>query len=358
MKRITFVDISPYKGGAEISLEKLINSLVDDFDINVIVGDKNIWNFHKNVKVEEISIKKETLLLKKELRNFILFLKEITCVLKMIDMNSEMIVSNTFKSHILVFLYKIKYRNFRWIILERDMYENGIIRVLKRFIYTFSYQTIFNSNFLKKRYGLRKGKVLYNIVDRIRESKKDFKIFLYFGDPTFEKGYDRVFEVFEKINSILSDTKLVIVTRRESFFGNEYRKNCDFKNVIFKSYEEIENVLSLSSFLLFFNRRTETFSRVVAESMSFGVIPLILKGNGMDDYVKTGYNGLVFDHYDPEVITKKFFEFYNKENLNKVSTNCQRVVLKHFSNKRIKEDFISFIGGKDSPSHRGGGKKF
>ncbi|MEO0288668.1 MAG: glycosyltransferase family 4 protein [candidate division WOR-3 bacterium] len=343
MKRITFVDLSPYRGGAEISLEKLINILVEDFDIKVLVADKRIWNFNKNVKIEKISIKRETLLLKKDLKNLILFLKESVDALKMIDLTSDMIITNTFKSHILIFFYKLKYRNFKWIIFERDMYENGMIKVLKRFIYTFSYQTVFNSNFLKTRYGLKNGKVLYNIVDRVEECAKDFKIFLYFGDPTYEKGYDRIFEVFERIKSVMGDAKLIVIKKETGFFGIEYMKKHDFKEVIFKNYEEVENVLSIASFLLFFNRRTETFSRVVAESMASGVIPLLLKGNGMDDYVKTGYNGLVFEYYDPEVIVKKFFDFYSKEDLTKISKNCQRVVLKCFSSGKIKKDFISLL---------------
>ncbi|MEO0234253.1 MAG: glycosyltransferase family 4 protein [candidate division WOR-3 bacterium] len=343
MKRIIFVDLSPYRGGAEISLEKLINTLVEDFDIKVLVADKGIWNFHKDVKVEEIPVRKETLLLKKDLKNLILFLQAIMDVLKMIDLKSDTIISNTFKSHILVFSYKLKYRNFRWIIFERDMYENGMIKVLKRLIYIFSYRTVFNSNFLKTRYGLKNGKVLYNIVDRVQESEKDFKTFLYFGDPTYEKGYDRIFEVFEKIKSFMNDAKLIVITKKAGFFGKENEEKYNFKEVVFKNYEEIESVLSTASFLLFFNRRTETFSRVVAESMAFGVIPLLLKGNGMDDYVRTGFNGLVFERYDPEVIAKKFFDFYNKENLNKISINCQKVVLKHFSNRKIKEDFKSLF---------------
>lgn len=357
MKTITFVDLSPYKGGAEISLEKLTNTLVQDFDIKVIVGDKSIWNFNKKVRVEVISIKKETLLLKKDLKKIIFFFKEIMDGLKIIDLKSDTIVSNTFKSHILVFIHKILKNDFRWIILERDMYENQLIKVLKRFIFTFSDLIVFNSSFLKKSYGLKRGKILYNIVDNVKECKKDFNIFLYYGDPTYEKGYDRVFEVFEKINSILKNTKLIIVVKKHDFFGKEYRREVPtLKNVFFEKYENIENILSVGSFLLFFNRRTETFSRVVAESMGFGVIPIILKGNGMDDYVKTEYNGLVFDRYDADVIAKKFFDFYNKENLNEISLNCRKVVIEKFSSKRIKNEFLNLlIGGKNFSSHLGGG---
>lgn len=344
MKKITFVDLSPYRGGAEISLEKLINNLAEDFDIKVIVGETNVWNFHKNVKVEKFTIKKETLLLKKDLRNIVSFVREIINTLKLVDLKSDLIISNTFKSHILVFFYKISYRNFRWIIFERDMYENMVIKVLKRFIYIFSNQTVFNSNFLKEKYGLKRGKVLHNIVEGVKDLTKDFKVFLYFGDPTYEKGYDRVFEVFGEIKNLMCDAKLIVITKQTGFYGVEYRKNfCDLKEVIFKNYEEIENVLSMSSFLLFFNRKVETFSRIVAESMAFGVIPLILRGNGMDDYVKNCYTGLVFEKYDPDIISKKFFDFYNKEDLSKISKNCQKIVRKNFSTRKIKKDFISLL---------------
>ncbi|HAF08054.1 MAG: glycosyltransferase family 4 protein [bacterium] len=346
MKKVTFVDLSPYKGGAEISIEKLANTLNESFIIDFLVSDKKIWDLNKDINVVSLSFNKKSLLLTKSLVNIFLFLAEIIKNLKNVRVDSQILISNTFKSHVFVLFLKIFKKDFKWIIIERDMYENLFVKVLKRFLYKFSDDVIFNSNFLRKKYGMRRSKVLYNIVDRGSECKKDFKTFLYYGVPTYEKGYDRVFEVFEKINSLFKDTKLIIVKKGDSFFGKECKERILSFDLCFKSYDEIDTVLQESSFLLFFNRKTETFSRVVAESMSYGVIPIILKGNGMDDYVFNGYSGLVIESYDRDIILHRFVEFKKNFNLERISSNCKKVVEKNFSSEKIKKDFLDILGGK------------
>ncbi len=346
MKRVCFVDLSPYRGGAEISLEKLVNTLNGRFKIDFLVYDKKNWNLNENINITSLSFSKKTILLKKNIVNILLFLREVIKNLENVRIDSEILISNTFKSHIFVFILKIFRKDFKWIIMERDMYENIFIKGLKRSIYVFSDGIIFNSKFLRKSYGIRKSEVLYNIIEKGKESKKDFRTFLYYGDPTYEKGYDRVFEVFEKINHLFKDTKLIIVKKKDGFFGKELKeKNLSFE-IHFKSYDEIDSVLKESSFLLFLNRKTETFSRIVAESMSYGVIPIILKGNGMDDYVFDGYSGLVLESYEIDKILDRFIEFKNKFNLEKISSNCKKIVEEKFSSEKIQNDFLNILGGK------------
>lgn len=347
MRSITFVDLSPYRGGAEISLEKLANNLNGSFKIDFLVSDRKIWKLNEDIDIKNQSFKRSSLLLKKSVVNIFLFLVEVIKNLKNVKIDSQIVISNTFKSHIFIFFLKIFKKDFKWIIMERDMYENIFIKILKRFIYGFSDDIVFNSNFLRNKYGIRRTKVLYNIVENGKECKKDFRTFLYYGDPTYEKGYDRVFQVFERINHFLKDTKLIVVKKKYGYYGKEYKEGNLSLDISFKGYDEIDSVLKESSFLLFFNRKTETFSRVVAESMSYGVIPIILKGNGMDDYVFNGYSGLVLESYEVDIVLNRFIEFRKNFDLEKISSNCKKVVKEKFSSEKIKKRFFEYFGWED-----------
>jgi len=59
MKRVCFVDLSPYRGGAEISLEKLVNTLNGRFKIDFLVYDKKNWNLNENINITSLSFSKK-----------------------------------------------------------------------------------------------------------------------------------------------------------------------------------------------------------------------------------------------------------------------------------------------------------
>lgn len=353
MKKLTFVDLSPFRGGAEVSLEKLINVIPENYEIEMIVSKDDIWSFKRPVKFLTIKMDERFLLLNKSIKNLILFVLQIVKNLNNFKRRNDLLFTNTFKSHFAIFILAILSGKTRWIIIERDFYENSLIKFFKKLFYRRTCGVIFNSKFLKGKYHFLNSQVIYNIVESKTLSKKDFKTFLYMGDPTYEKGYDRIFEFFKYLYSMNHNFRLTIVLRKKDFYGKRVKDITDVSGVVFSDYNEIDKILKESSFLLLFNRKTETFSRVVAEGMSYGLIPFILKGNGMDDYVFNLYNGFVFKEYDPEVIAKSFMENYDEKKFLLMQKKAYETVVKFFSEERIKIRFLNYLEGKLNFPSRG-----
>ncbi len=353
MKKLTFVDLSPFRGGAEISLEKLINVIPENYEIEMIVSRDDIWLFKRHVKFSTIKMDERFLLLNKTIKNLILFFFQIVKNINNFKRKDELFFTNTFKSHFAIFMISIFFGKTRWIVIERDFYENSLIKFFKKLLYKKTLGVIFNSKFLKRKYHFSNSQVIYNIVESKTLSKKDFKTFLYIGDPTYEKGYDRIFEFFRYIYSMNHNFRLTIVLREKNFYGKRVKDITNISKTVFGDYNDIDKILKESSFLLLFNRKTETFSRVVAEGMSYGLIPFVLKGNGMDDYVFNLYNGFVFEEYDPELIVKSFMENYDEEKFLLMQKRSYETVINFFSEKNIKMRFLNYLEGKFNFPSRG-----
>lgn len=307
MKRILFVDVSPVRGGAEVSLEMILERLGKVEDVTVIVpkGKSGLLSFGSAKEArEDIPLRVLTNAKASALSLFsaaFLFFKGLS-----VRCTQEIIVTNTFKSHILGLGMKARNRQAKWVIYDRDVPENIMVRVLKKKLYLMSDFVIFNSDFLKRECGSpSNSEVVHNII-KVPEARgeRDFTKFVFAGNLTYEKGFDRALEVFKEIRKKMPEARLTAAG--DEGYGHAV-KTGSVEGVVFAGYDVKREYLNDAGFILLFNRRRESFSRAVAEAMMTGVVAVILKGNGMDDYADSE-NSLCFEEYDSKEISERIIK--------------------------------------------------
>ncbi len=323
-KKISIIDCAIHRGGAEVSIEYFIKDMQEYFDFILFVPKDNKFNI--NMKKETIDLNKEYFLnTKTSIFSIITFIKLFLYGYK--HFFGEEIITNTFKAHIIGLGYKIRNKNIKWIIYERDVPENILIKILKYFIHKKADCIIFNSKYLKKRYiNIKDSIVIYNKIKNYNsmDNKKERNIFLYVGSITYSKGFDRVIDVFNEIK--IENKKLIVLGEIP-----EYDKKINIKeqkNIEYKGFVNPKEYYKNSGFIMFFNRKKESFSRIIAESMQFGVVPIILKNNGMDDYVRNNYNGIVFEKYNSKEIAKKIEDIFYSKEYSLLSNNAKKLIIK------------------------------
>jgi|GEM_PF-2446511 glycosyltransferase involved in cell wall biosynthesis len=302
VRRISFIDLSPIRGGAEVSIEKLFERMKGREDITLFTSSESDA-FRAEEKVQKIKIDERILLNKKNSLYAVYSFVKIAVTGIKTEMDFDIILTNTFKSHIFGLGQKIKNRKIKWIIFERDVPENVFIKILKNFLYKESDFVIFNSNYLKSMSAkTERSEVIYNLIesDGKEREERDFLKFAFMGNLTYEKGFDRTLEVFEKVRSKMPEAELFV--SGEAGYGSEVKEKSG-RNIVYFGYDKDKNCLNKSGFFILLNRKKESFSRAVAEAMMAGAIPVILKGNGMDEYADES-NALIFEHYDAEKIAE------------------------------------------------------
>ncbi|MGE3062601.1 MAG: glycosyltransferase family 4 protein [bacterium] len=302
MRKISFIDLSLIRGGAEVSIEMLFERMKDIENITLFTSSES-KSFTAEEKIQKIKIDKRLLLCKKHSLYAVYSFVKILVEGMNTEMDSDIMLTNTFKSHIFGLGQKIKNKNIKWIIYERDVPENLIILFLKKAIHNLSDFVVFNSNYLKSIYGREYNTdVIYNIIEgcEYNHKKKNYKKLAFVGNLTYEKGFDRALEILAKVRERFPDAELIAAGVEG--YGSVVKRKGE-ENVSYLGYEDRKEYLKEVGFIVLLNRRKESFSRAVAEAMMCGAIPVILKGNGMDDYADDS-NSLRFDRYDTAEITE------------------------------------------------------
>ncbi|MDD3804476.1 MAG: glycosyltransferase family 4 protein [bacterium] len=346
MKRILFVDISPLRGGAEVSLEKILERLGSGEEIFVMVprSKSGLLNFKSAEAIREdipLRVLADT---KASLSSIFsaafLFFKGMS-----IRCGQDIVVTNTFKSHILGLGIKARNRGTKWVIYDRDVPENIFIRLLKKMLYIKSDYVIFNSLFLKRECkDPLNSEVVYNIIDipEIR-GERNFSKILFAGNLTYEKGFDRTLQVFGEFRKRVKNARLVAAG--DEGYGHPVRHGSE-EDVEFIGYDIKGEYLRDAGFIILLNRRKESFSRAVAEAMLSGAVAVIMKGNGMDDYANNG-NSLCFEEYDAERIADRMADAFKSGEAHEIAErgreSVKRLLDADSTVRRLREIFERII---------------
>ena len=221
------------------------------------------------------------------------------------------IVSNTYKAHITGMALKLLFKR-KWVLIERDIAENRAEKIMKRILYHIADRTVFVSNFCRYTNG-GKGIVIHNIIKICRNDEKK-KYILYAGDFTRDKGFERIIDIMD--SPVHQSAMKFAVMGKVPEYSNEHFEIPGHVEHIDYNYNPY-SILRKTAAILMLNRKAESFSRVTAEAMACGAIPIVIKGNGMDDYVKNGKNGIVLDLYDRESVYSEIGKLFSNENIRK-----------------------------------------
>lgn len=322
-RRIIYLDYALHRGGAEVSLEMLMRALGDSFRQIVYTPEKSAIQCqgalrkYININSRILRTRRFSPQSPKTVAGIILS----ACNIR----ESGVAVSNTYKAHFAGIMMKL--RGYRWIMIERDIAENPVERIMKRILYRLADRTVFVSRFAMKS-NRGKGIVINNIISKGYTGKKEYIVFA--GDFTHEKGFDRVARIMDDYK--YNDYRYAVIGDKPHYSSDEIELP---ENVLHISYtRDIYSVFSRTAMLLLFNRKIESFSRVVAESMSCGAVPVVIKGNGTDDYVIDGFNGIVIDSYSYESAVNAISVIKDRKKMQSMSLNAMKTA-DRFNEKTI-----------------------
>lgn len=151
----------------------------------------------------------------------------------------------------------------------------------------------FLANLIGKRFPSSRIKVLHNGIDheKYHASKQDKGYALYFGRLSKEKGIDTLLKAHHCLHE---DTPLKIVGTGplEKELRPKY-PNVHFLG--FKNGEELNEIISFSSFVIVPSEWYENCSMVILEAMAHGKPIIASRIGGIPEQVEDGETGLLFE---------------------------------------------------------------
>ena len=335
---ITFIDLAMHRGGAEVSLESLARELKGKHEITIIAPRRTKLNTDTGFILLRGS--RYFAQSKRGARAMLAGLK--TLMLGMTSKCRNLIISNTFKAHIMAAGMKLTGRAKNWIIIERDVPENIIIRLIKQILHSGADRTVFISDFLRKQYPGSEGIVIANIVKPVEcseEYRSPYRL-LFAGDLTYQKGLDRVIEVFKRLRE--RDRRFELAVAGAAVAYSEQPPAKTRSGIQYEGYVQISRLYSNAGIIILLNRKTESFSRVIFEAMKCGIVPVILKGNGIDDYTTDNVNALKFTWYMPDEISRRIISTIESGHYEKMRNNLGHA-FEYREGIHVKEKWLELI---------------
>lgn len=301
-----FIDFAAHRGGAEISLEILLRH-IRRAHTRLILPQHAAMLPVVHVHTVNIPVK-QLIQNKKGIRAGIVFAGIFSKGMRS-GLDNSIIVSNTFKAHVYAMAAKLACSGCRWIIAERDMPENNLMRFIRDIMHFIADKTVFNSNTLKRAYRECGSTVIYNPVERgTVTGDADMNRFVFAGTLSYQKGIDRFLEVFRSVKRKFPDAHAELFGNQPPYEGGiRVEPEHDVKLRGFACHSDI---YSGGGYIMLFPRVKESFSRVTAEAMSYGMIPVTLKGGGTDDYLNES-NAVLSDGFEPDEIAERIADVKN-----------------------------------------------
>ena len=335
MKKITILALHLGYGGIERCISNLVNSLCNDYEIEIIstykLFDTPVFKIDDKVTIKYLitDMKPNKKEIKEALSKFkiITLVKELIKSKKILKLKKELMINYIKNCHSDIIistrdihnLWLSKYGNSSSLRIgwEHNFHNNDqkyINKIIKS-VYGLNY-FILVSKSLKEFYDGKTSncKCVYipNSISYIpkNKSKLDGKNLISVGRLEVEKGYSDLIDVFEMVHKIYPDLKLNIVgdgSLREELQKKINKLNLSDNIILhgFKDSKYIEKELLKSSIYLM-SSLTESFGLVLIEASSFG-LPCIAfsSANGACEIIKDNWDGYLIENRDKEKMAKR-----------------------------------------------------
>lgn len=364
MKKITFLTLHLGYGGIENAITTLSNSLVDDFEIEIISVykrfDEPVFRLNKNIKVKylfehsNLKIDKKINVLKifkntkqknKEKKLIRDTIKNLECdVLISTNKNYNSTISKYCSDKILKIVWEHDCD-------ESNKYINKSIKSLKNIDYLVLVSNTIKEFYVEKM-NSNKCKCIYipnalgTFPDEI--SKLDSNNILTIGKLSKEKGYVDLIETFKYVSLKYPEWKLNIVgdgIERKKI--EEKIKLYKLENNVFlhgfKDKKFVSKMLSKSSIFVM-TSYAEAFGNVILEAFSYG-IPCVAFDDaiGAKEIISNNWDGYLISNMDKEKMVKKILDLIKNENRRTImGDNARKKSLKYDINV-IREKWIEIL---------------
>lgn len=335
MKKITILALHLGYGGIERCISNLVNSLCNDYEIEIIstykLFDTPVFKIDDKVTIKYLitDMKPNKKEIKEALSKFkiITLVKELIKSKKILKLKKELMINYIKNCHSDIIistrdihnLWLSKYGNSSSLRIgwEHNFHNNDqkyINKIIKS-VYGLNYFVLVSKS-LKEFYEGKtvNCKCVYipNSISYIpkNKSKLDGKNLISVGRLEVEKGYSDLIDVFEMVHKIYPDLKLNIIgdgSLREELQKKINKLNLSDNIILhgFKDSKYIEKELLKSSIYLM-SSLTESFGLVLIEASSFG-LPCIAfsSANGACEIIKDNWDGYLIENRDKEKMAKR-----------------------------------------------------
>jgi glycosyltransferase involved in cell wall biosynthesis len=166
------------------------------------------------------------------------------------------------------------------------------------------------------------SEIFWNQATSFPDFENSVKLVFYSGfNSTINRGLDKLLDMMKDLKY---EVELYVIGDIVEVMP---QKNIKFYFTGPLSHDELIKFVSDKQFIIK-SSVFDSFSIVIAECMSLGLIPIVNENIGIKDMINHGENGFVYDSSSSNDLSELMNEIYNgKYDLNLISENAKKIIL-------------------------------
>lgn len=378
MKKITILALHLGYGGIENCISNLANSLVDDYEVNIIstykLYEKPVFKLSDKIKIKYLmtDLKPNKQELKQSLKKLklITFLKEIKKSFKILKLKKNLMIEaiKNCDSDVIISTRDIhnnwlsKYGRDKTLKIgwEHNHHHNNkrYINKVTKSVLGLDYFVLVSKDltkFYSEKLKDKKVKCVYipNSIDFFPQEKAKLETenLISIGRLSHEKGYLDLIDIFKELHQKYPDSKLNIIgdgpDRKK--IEKKIRDNNLEDYIILHGFQEKEyiNKYLEKSSVYIMTSYTESFGLVLLEAFAYG-IPCVAysSAEGANEIISDNWDGYLIKDRDKNKMIKRICELLSNRNRRLIMGANGIKKAQEFNTQKTKQKWIEIINRK------------
>lgn len=378
MKRITILALHLGYGGIENCISNLANSLVDDYEVNIIstykLYEKPVFKLNDKIKIKYLmtDLKPNKQELKQSLKKLklITFFKELKKSLKVLKLKKNLMIEaiKNCDSDVIISTRDIhnnwlsKYGRDKTLKIgwEHNHHHNNkrYINKVTKSVLGLDYFVLVSKDltkFYSEKLKDKKVKCVYipNSINFFPQEKAKLETenLISIGRLSHEKGYLDLIDIFKELHQKYPDSKLNIIgdgpDRKK--IEKKIRDNKLEDYIILHGFQEKEyiNKYLEKSSVYIMTSYTESFGLVLLEAFAYG-IPCVAysSAEGANEIISDNWDGYLIKDRDKNKMIKRICELLSNRNRRLIMGANGIKKAQEFNTQKTKQKWIEIINRK------------
>lgn len=378
MKKITILALHLGYGGIENCISNLANSLVDDYEVNIVstykLYEKPVFKLNDKIKIKYLmtDLKPNKQELKQSLKKLklITFFKELKKSLKILKLKKNLMIEaiKNCDSDVIISTRDIhnnwlsKYGRDKTLKIgwEHNHHHNNkrYINKVTKSVLGLDYFVLVSKDltkFYSEKLKDKKVKCVYipNSINFFPQEKAKLETenLISIGRLSHEKGYLDLIDIFKELHQKYPDSKLNIIgdgpDRKK--IEKKIRDNKLEDYIILHGFQEKEyiNKYLAKSSVYIMTSYTESFGLVLLEAFAYG-IPCVAysSAEGANEIISDNWDGYLIKDRDKNKMIKRICELLSNRNRRLIMGANGIKKAQEFNTQKTKQKWIEIINRK------------